>query len=80
MCCVFHSAASVGQLQPLMMNIDKCKFNECVPLGLNTDLYPGRGIFSAGTAFFEPYCSKYNFYLCTLIPLIKPSFLKTKFL
>jgi len=53
------------------MNIDKCKFNECVPLGLNTDQYPGRGVFIAGTAFFEPYCSEYNFYLCTLIPLIK---------
>ncbi|XP_029343728.1 inactive pancreatic lipase-related protein 1 [Acyrthosiphon pisum] len=50
------NAATVGQLTPILMNIDKCKFNECVPLGLNTDQYPGRGVFIAGTAFFEPYC------------------------
>lgn len=74
MCCVFYSAATVGQLQPILMNIDNCKLNECVPLGLNTDLYPARGIFIAGTAFFEPYCSKYNFYVCTLIPLLNRVF------
>jgi len=50
------NVATVGQLQPILMNIDKCLFNECVPLGLDTDRYPGRGIFIAGTAFFEPYC------------------------
>uniref|UniRef100_A0A2S2R408 Pancreatic lipase-related protein 1 n=1 Tax=Sipha flava TaxID=143950 RepID=A0A2S2R408_9HEMI len=50
------NVVSIGQLQPLLIKIDKCKFNECVPLGLNTDQYPGRGMFSAGTAFFEPYC------------------------
>lgn len=74
MCCVFHSAATIGQLQPILMSIDKCKFNECVPLGLNTDQYPGRGVFIAGTAFFEPYCRKYNCYLYTLIPLLNRVF------
>ncbi|VVC38884.1 Hypothetical protein CINCED_3A008727 [Cinara cedri] len=53
---VITNIVSIGQLQPLVVKIDKCKFNECVPIGLNTDQYPGRGVFSAGTAFFAPYC------------------------
>lgn len=57
----FHSIVSVGQLQPLVIKIDKCKFTECVPIGLHTDQYPARGVFSAGTAFFSPYCSEYIF-------------------
>lgn len=55
----FTSAVSIGQLQPLLIKIDKCKYNECVPIGLNTDRFPGRGVFNAGTAFFAPYCSEY---------------------
>lgn len=57
---MYCSVVTIGQIQPLLIKIDKCKYNECVPIGLDTDQYPGRGVFSAGTAFFKPYCSKYN--------------------
>ncbi|XP_050540529.1 uncharacterized protein LOC126905129 [Daktulosphaira vitifoliae] len=50
------SIASIGQLEPITSLIQKCKLDECIPLGLDADQYPGRGVFSAATAFFSPFC------------------------
>ncbi|XP_050443861.1 pancreatic triacylglycerol lipase-like [Adelges cooleyi] len=50
------SVASIGQLESITSLVLKCKFEECIPLGLDADEYPARGIFTASTGFFTPYC------------------------
>ncbi|XP_050540541.1 LOW QUALITY PROTEIN: uncharacterized protein LOC126905138 [Daktulosphaira vitifoliae] len=46
-----------GQLQPITSLLKKCSLEDCIPLGLEIDQYPARGVFSASTNIFTPFCS-----------------------
>lgn len=43
--------------------VEECTASTCVPLGLYTPEFPGRGVFTANTPEVEPYC-------CQLHPFI----------
>lgn len=55
----YLSAGTFGMSDKVIGKILSCNLERCSPIGLDTILYPARGIFQVITRFSGPFCCKY---------------------